>query len=77
MIVGIDNEKVDSVRALLKALSGKSEGTVAVKLVRNRAEQTVTVTLEKRALLTPRSRTFSPIYKELLKAPVKRRVTIV
>lgn len=56
VIVGIDNEKVDSVRALVKALSGKTEGTVAVKLVRNRAEQTVTVTLEKREPTTPRRR---------------------
>ena len=55
VIVAIDNDKVDSVRALVKALSGKAEGTVAVKLVRNRAEQTVTVTLEKRAT-TPRRR---------------------
>jgi len=77
VIVGIDNEKVDSVRTLLKALSGKPDGNVAVKFVRNRAEQTVTVTLEKRAPVTPRSRTFSPIYKELLKPPFKRRLTIV
>jgi S1-C subfamily serine protease len=39
VIVGIDNEKVDGVKALLKALSSKNEGTVAVKFVRNRAEQ--------------------------------------
>ena len=77
VIVGIDNEKVDSVRALIKALSSKSEGNVAVKFVRNRAEQTVTVTLEKRAPSTPRSRTLSPGYKELLNAPLKRRLTIV
>lgn len=56
VIVGVDSEKVDSVRALLKALSSKTEGTIAVKLVRNRAEQTVTVTLEKREPLTPRPR---------------------
>ncbi len=56
VIVGIDNEKVDSVRALVKSLSAKTEGTVAVKLVRNRAEQTVTVTLEKREPATPRRR---------------------
>jgi C-terminal processing protease CtpA/Prc len=56
VIVAIDNDKVDSVRALMKALSGKTEGTVAVKLVRNRAEQTVTVTLEKREPTTPRRR---------------------
>lgn len=56
VIVGIDNEKVDSVRALLKALSAKTEGTIAVKLVRNRVEQTVNVTLEKREPATPRRR---------------------
>jgi S1-C subfamily serine protease len=56
VIVGIDNEKVDSVRALMKALSSKTEGTIAVKLVRNRAEQTVNVTLEKREPTTPRRR---------------------
>jgi serine protease Do len=56
VIVSVDTEKVDSVRALLKALSSKTEGTIAVKLVRNRAEQTVTVTLEKREPLTPRPR---------------------
>lgn len=60
VIVGIDNEKVDSVIALLKALSGKTEGTIAVKLVRNRAEQTVTVTLEKREPATPRRRAVAP-----------------
>lgn len=59
VIVGVDNEKVDSVRALLKAISGKTEGTIAVKLVRNRAEQTVTVTLEKREQLLPRPRAFA------------------
>lgn len=56
VIVAVDNEKVDSVRTLVKALSGKTEGTIAVKLVRNRAEQTVTVTLEKREPTTPRRR---------------------
>lgn len=56
VIVAIDNDKVDSVRVLVKALSGKTEGTVTVKLVRNRAEQTVTVTLEKREPTTPRRR---------------------
>jgi C-terminal processing protease CtpA/Prc len=56
VIIAVDNEKVDSVRALIKALSGKTEGTVAVKIVRNRAEQTINVTLEKRAPTTPRRR---------------------
>ena len=47
VIVAIDEQKVDSVGALVKALAQKTEGTVAVKLVRNHAEQTVNVTLEK------------------------------
>lgn len=56
VIIGVDNEKVDSVRALVKALSSKTEGTVAVKIVRNRVEQTINVTLEKREPMTPRRR---------------------
>ena len=56
VIIAIDNEKVDGVRAYLKALSGKTEGAVAVKIVRNRAEQTINVTLEKRTPTTPRRR---------------------
>jgi C-terminal processing protease CtpA/Prc len=56
VIIAIDNEKIDSVRALVKALSGKTDGTVAVKIVRNRAEQTVNVTLEKSTPATPRHR---------------------
>ena len=56
VIIGIDNEKVDSVQSLLKALSGKTEGTIAVKLVRNRAEQTIMVTLEKQEPPAPRRR---------------------
>ena len=59
VIVGIDDQKVDSVSALIKALSSKNEGTVAIKLVRNRAEQTVTVTLEKREPPTVRPRAFT------------------
>lgn len=56
VIIGIDNEKVDSVRALVQALSRKTEGAITVKLVRNRAEQTVTVTLEKKEPPAPRRR---------------------
>jgi C-terminal processing protease CtpA/Prc len=59
VIVGVDSEKVDSVRALLKAISAKTEGAIAVKIVRNRAEQTVTVTLEKREPSLPRPRAFA------------------
>jgi predicted metalloprotease with PDZ domain len=58
VIIALDNEKVDGVSALINALSGKTEGTVAVKLVRNHAEQTVNVTLEKREPPTPRRRAF-------------------
>lgn len=59
VIIAVDNEKVDSVRALVKALSAKTEGTVAVKLVRNHAEQTINVTLENREQPTPRRRAFT------------------
>jgi serine protease Do len=49
VIIAIDNEQIDGVNALLSALSKKEEGVVAIKIIRNRAEQTVNVTLEKRA----------------------------
>jgi len=56
VIVAVDDQKIDSVGALLKALSAKPEGTVAVKLVRNHAEQTVNVTLEKHEPPAPKRR---------------------
>jgi len=56
VIIAVDDEKVDSARALAKALSTKKEGSVAIKVVRNRAEQTITVTLEKREVPAPRRR---------------------
>jgi C-terminal processing protease CtpA/Prc len=56
VIVAIDDQKVDSVGALVKTLAQKTEGTVAVKLVRNHAEQTVNVTLEKHEPAPPRRR---------------------
>ncbi len=59
VIIGVDTEKVDSVRALVKALGGKTEGTVALKVVRNRAEQTITMTIEKRERPVPRRRAFA------------------
>ena len=59
VIIAIGDEKVDSVRSLVKALSGKTEGTVAVKIIRNRAEQTVNVTLEKRDVPAPHRRAFA------------------
>jgi membrane-associated protease RseP (regulator of RpoE activity) len=56
VIIAVDNERVENVRGLIKALSEKKEGTIALKVVRNRSEQTVTVTLEKPETLTPRKR---------------------
>ena len=56
VIIGVDNEKVDSVRALVKAFSSKTEGAVAVKIIRNRVEQTINVSIEKREPTTPRRR---------------------
>jgi len=55
VIIAISDEKVDSIRALLKALSGK-EGSVPVKIVRNRAEQTINVNVEKRETQIQRRR---------------------
>lgn len=48
VIIAIDNEKVDNVNALVKAVSKKESGSVAVKILRNRSEQTINVTIEKR-----------------------------
>ncbi|MFY9608736.1 MAG: PDZ domain-containing protein [Blastocatellia bacterium] len=51
VIIAIDNEKIDSVNALLKVLSKRESGSAAVKILRNRTEQTVNVTIEKREQL--------------------------
>lgn len=56
VIIAVDHQRIDSVGGLLRALSSKQEGTVAIKLVRNHSEQTVNVTLEKREPLMPRRR---------------------
>jgi membrane-associated protease RseP (regulator of RpoE activity) len=48
VITAVDNEKVEDVTALLRALGKKQEGQVTLSIVRDRAEQTITVTLEKR-----------------------------
>lgn len=56
VVIGVDNEMIDGVRAMSKALSTKGTGTVVFKIVRNRAEQTINVTLEKREPLMPRRR---------------------
>lgn len=59
VIVAVDNEKVDSVRALMRAMSNKKEGTAAIKIVRNHAEQTINLTIEKREPTAPRRRAIS------------------
>lgn len=56
VIIAVDNERVDSGKALVKALSGKTEGVVPFKVVRNHTEQTINVTLEKREPSAPRRR---------------------
>ncbi|HJQ25087.1 MAG TPA: PDZ domain-containing protein [Blastocatellia bacterium] len=48
VIVAVGDQPVDSINTLVKALAGK-EGAVNLKVIRNRAEQNLTVTLEKRA----------------------------
>lgn len=56
VIIAVGDQRVESIGSLLKALSSKSEGTVAVKIVRNHAEQTINVTLEKHEPMMPRRR---------------------
>jgi serine protease Do len=56
VIIAVGDQRVESISSLIKALSSKSEGTVAVKIIRNHAEQTINVTIEKREPLIPRRR---------------------
>jgi len=51
VIIAIDNERIDGVNALVKAVAKKEAGPIAVKILRNRVEQTVNVSLEKREQL--------------------------
>src|SRR5262249_23159444 len=48
VIVAVDNEPVDDVAAVRRALAKKTEGPVSFRIVRNKSEHTVTVTLEKK-----------------------------
>jgi S1-C subfamily serine protease len=48
VIVAVDNTPVESLNTLVKALDNKDEGPINLSIVRNRSEQTITVTLEKR-----------------------------
>jgi membrane-associated protease RseP (regulator of RpoE activity) len=47
VITAVDGQTIDGVPALLQAISRKQEGTIALTIVRNRSEQTITVTVEK------------------------------
>ncbi|HKQ08618.1 MAG TPA: PDZ domain-containing protein [Blastocatellia bacterium] len=47
VIIAVNDQKIESVNSLVTALAGK-EGNVTLKIIRNHAEQTVNVTLEKR-----------------------------
>jgi S1-C subfamily serine protease len=52
VITAVDNEAVDGVNSLLRALRKKDQGgQIVVKAVRNKAEQTFTVVVEKRQTL--------------------------
>ena len=46
VIVAVDDQKVENMNSLISALA-KKEGAVNLKIIRNRTEQTLTVTLEK------------------------------
>jgi serine protease Do len=48
VILEIDNQKVNNTGDLVTALSKKEEGQVVLKVLRNRDEKNITVTLEKR-----------------------------
>jgi serine protease Do len=56
IILEVDNQKIDGTDALITALSKKSEGQVVLKILRNRDEKSLNVTIEKRELLTPKKR---------------------
>ena len=47
VITAVDGQTIDGVSALLQAISKKQEGAIALTIVRNRNEQTITVTVEK------------------------------
>jgi C-terminal processing protease CtpA/Prc len=56
VIIAVGDQRIESIVSLVKALSSKSEGPVTVKIIRNHAEQTINVTLEKNEPLVPRRR---------------------
>jgi serine protease Do len=48
VIIAVDDQKIENMNSLINALA-KKEGAATLKIIRNRVEQTVTVTLEKRS----------------------------
>jgi serine protease Do len=56
IITAIDDQKVDDVSSLTGPLNKKEEGAVKLTIMRDRNQQTITVTLEKRETrpVTPR-----------------------
>ncbi len=54
VIVAVDGQKVGGVEELMGELAKKEEGPVTLTVFRNRSEQSVTVTLEKRQVEMPK-----------------------
>jgi predicted metalloprotease with PDZ domain len=52
VITAIDGKKIENIDTLVEAITEKEEGPITLTILRDRAEQTVTVTLEKRRATT-------------------------
>lgn len=52
VITAIDGKKVENVSSLVEAITEKEEGQITLTVLRNRVEQTLTVTIEKRRSTT-------------------------
>ena len=52
VITAIDGKKIENIDTLVEAITAKEEGPITLTILRDRAEQTVTVTLEKRRATT-------------------------
>lgn len=62
VIIAVDGEKVERVRNLLDLIRAKNEGPMTLTVIRNRSEQTITLTLERaepRAKPMPRRKAVS------------------
>ena len=59
VITAIDGKKIENIETLVEAITEKEEGPITLTILRDRTEQTVTVTLEKRRATTrPRGSLF-------------------